>query len=94
MKCKYEGTGIYEGRCYGTKEIDPCPGYDKCSQFKPNFITNGDHIRSMNNEGLAAIFCYFLISTLRASGINAALGEHFQESFAEWLAEPYKEKEE
>ena len=60
--------------------------------MKPVPMTKGDHIRSMNNEGLAAIFCYFLTSTLRRSGINAVLGDSFQESFAEWLAEPFEEE--
>ena len=53
MKCKYEGTGIWDGRCIGTKEVDPCPGYDKCKKYKPNYTTNADHIRSMSDEELA-----------------------------------------
>ena len=52
-KCKYEGTGIWDGRCVGTKEVDPCPGYDKCKKYKPNYTTNADHIRSMSDEELA-----------------------------------------
>lgn len=52
-KCKYEGTGVWDGRCVGTKEVDPCPGYDKCKQYKPNYTSNADHIRSMNDEELA-----------------------------------------
>ena len=52
-KCKYEGTGIWNGRCVGTKEVDPCPGYDKCKKYKPNYTTNADHIRSMSDEELA-----------------------------------------
>lgn len=52
-KCKYEGTGIWDGRCIGTKEVDPCPGYDKCKQYKPNYTTNADHIRAMSDEELA-----------------------------------------
>ena len=52
-KCKYEGTGIWNGRCVGTKEVDPCPGYDKCKKYKPNYTTNADHIRAMNDEELA-----------------------------------------
>lgn len=52
-KCKYEGTGVWDGRCVGTKEVDPCPGYDKCKQYKPNYTINADHIRSMNDEELA-----------------------------------------
>ena len=53
VKCKYEGTGIWNGRCTGTKEVDPCPGYDKCKQYKPNYMTNADRIRSMSDEELA-----------------------------------------
>ena len=53
MKCKYEGTGVWNGRCVGTKEVDPCPGYDKCKKYKPNYTTNADHIRSMSDEELA-----------------------------------------
>lgn len=72
--------------CVAEEEKKPCPfGYDKP-------ITNGDHIRSLNDTGLATIFCYFLTSTLRRSGINAVLGDSFQESFAEWLAEPFEEE--
>ena len=54
VKCKYEGTGIWNGRCTGTKEVDPCPGYDKCKQYKPNYTTNADRIRAMSDEELAA----------------------------------------
>ena len=53
VKCKYEGTGIWDGRCTGTKEVDPCPGYDKCKQYKPNYTTNADRIRAMSDEELA-----------------------------------------
>ena len=52
IKCKYEGTGIWSGRCVGTKEVDPCPGYDKCKQYKTNYTTNADHIRAMSDEEL------------------------------------------
>ena len=54
-KCKYEGTGIWDGRCIGTKEVDPCPGYDKCKQYKPNYTTNADRIRAMSDEELAKL---------------------------------------
>ena len=53
VKCKYEGTGIQNGRCTGTKEVDPCPGYDKCKQYKPNYTTNADRIRAMSDDELA-----------------------------------------
>lgn len=52
IKCKYEGTGTWNGRCVGTKEIDPCPGYDNCKQYKPNYTTNADRIRAMSDEEL------------------------------------------
>ena len=55
-KCKYEGTGIWDGRCTGTKEVDPCPGYDKCKQYKPNYMTNAQKIRAMSDEDLNDLF--------------------------------------
>lgn len=57
VKCEYEGTGIWDGRCIGTKEVDPCPGYDKCKQYKPNYMTNADRIRAMSDEELAKLLC-------------------------------------
>lgn len=53
MKCHYEGTGCLEGRCMGTKEIDPCIGYERCSMFKLDTTTNADRIRAMSDEELA-----------------------------------------
>ena len=53
IKCKYEGAGIWNGRCVGTKEVDPCPGYNNCKQYKPNYMTNADRIRAMSDEGLS-----------------------------------------
>ena len=50
VKCKYEGTGIWNGRCVGTKEVDPCPGYDKCKEYKPDYMTNADRFCAMSNE--------------------------------------------
>ena len=50
VKCKYEGTGIWNGRCTGTKEVDPCPGYDKCEQYNPDYTTNADRFRAMSDE--------------------------------------------
>ena len=55
VKCKYEGTGIWDGRCTGTKEVDPCQGYDKCKQYKPNYTANADRIRAMSDEDLAKL---------------------------------------
>ena len=59
MVCKYEGTGIWAGRCKGTKEVDPCPGYDKCERYKPDYKTNADRIRAMSDEELAKILNAF-----------------------------------
>ena len=53
MKCKYEGNGVWEGRCVGTKEVDPCKGYEKCKSYRPDYQTNADRIRAMSDEELA-----------------------------------------
>ena len=57
MKCKYEGFGVWEGRCVGTTEVDPCIGYEKCSRFRGDYQSNADHIRSMSDEELANLLC-------------------------------------
>ncbi len=57
MKCRYE-TPV-SGRCLGSKEIDPCPGYDKCEGFKPDYKTNGDHIRALTDKEMAEILADF-----------------------------------
>ena len=57
IKCKYEGTGIWNGRCVGTREVDRCPGYDNCKQYKPNYMTNAQKIRAMSDEELAKLLC-------------------------------------
>ena len=49
-KCKYEGKGVWEGRCVGTKEVDPCKGYEKCKSYRPDCQTNADRIRAMSDE--------------------------------------------
>ena len=36
IKCKYEGTGIWNGRCVGTKEVDP---FLWCGAGSANIIT-------------------------------------------------------
>lgn len=96
MKCRYEGTGVHADRCMGTKEIDPCPGYDKCSHFKPNFKTNADHIRSMSNEELAIFLnrvkepcdCCHLMDTEGACTETLC-----DDAMMKWLNQPYKENE-
>ena len=75
MKCKYEGTGIWNGRCIGTKEVDPCPGYDKCKEYKPDYMTNADRIRAMSDEELADVLREFATKPM-------------QGSFLKWLKQP------
>ena len=75
VKCKYEGTGIWNGRCTGTKEVDPCPGYDKCKQYNPNYTTNADRIRSMSDEELANVLREFATKPMHGS-------------FLKWLNQP------
>ena len=94
MKCKYEGSGIWEGRCVGTKEVDPCPGYDKCKNFKPDYKTNADHIRAMSDEELAnflapSFTCYACPSRILCD--SDTTGRTCSEIFAKWLKQPYKE---
>lgn len=77
VKCKYEGTGVWNGRCTGTKEVDPCPGYDKCKQYKPNYTTNADRIRAMSDDELANVLREFATKPM-------------QGSFLKWLQQPAK----
>ena len=89
VKCKYEGTGIWNGRCVGTKEVDPCPGYDKCKQYKPNYTNNADRIRSMSDEELNELFH----EIYNAGGDDAVAYEWGQrrnsfEWTMEWLQQP------
>ena len=98
VKCKYEGTGIWNGRCTGTKEVDPCPGYDKCKEYKPDYMTNADRIRSMNDEELAEHLvdigwdCNFCEEHLRLDNDPLLRGEKCDEKCAEhcleWLQQP------
>ena len=57
IKCRYEGTGVWAERCLGTKEVDPCPGYEKCNRYKPDGLTNADRIRAMSDWELARFLC-------------------------------------
>lgn len=87
MKCKYEGEGRYADRCMGTKEIDPCPGYDKCSHFKPNFKTNGDNIRSMTDEELAGFLSDF--NLCKKPPVFEKRNISFYKSVFDWLKQPF-----
>lgn len=99
-KCKYEGTGIWNGRCVGTKEVDPCPGYDNCEQYKPYYISNADHIRSMSDEKLA-LFVRAIISAESCPFIDCDCDECFLKEPCsnglkwygkemEWLQQPFE----
>lgn len=98
VKCKYEGTGIWNGRCTGTKEVDPCAGYDKCKQYKPNYMTNAQKIRAMSDEELAKYLvdigwdCNFCAEHLRLDNEPLFRGEKCDEKCVEhcleWLQQP------
>lgn len=96
VKCKYEGTGIWDGRCIGTKEVDPCPGYDKCKQYKPNYTTNAQKIRAMSDEELAT----FISEIADECERNTECNQHcygcdieycVRESCLKWLQMPVEE---
>ena len=91
MKCKYEGTGAWAGRCKGTKEVDPCPGYDKCKNFKPDYKTNADHIRGMSDEELADFLAYFNERICEHCACEGRCTSKCIRGVREWLKQPYKE---
>lgn len=90
MKCKYETTGWYDGikRCLGTKEVDPCPGYEKCQHFKPYHMTNADRIRAMTDEELAT----FIYTATRACNEyeceKCPIGDENCPELDKWLKQP------
>lgn len=98
MACKYEGTGIWAGRCQGTKEVDPCPGYDKCERYKPDYKTNADRIRAMSDEELAkhlvdiVWYCHFCTEHWRIDNEPLMRVEKCDKKCAEnclkWLQQP------
>ena len=99
MKCRYETP--CSKRCLGTKEIDPCRGYDKCKDFKPNHTTNADRIRSMSDEELAEVIyngissdpCdYCKHNNLHCDG-SPCKGKSHTEVVVEWLQQPAEECE-
>ena len=93
VKCKYEGTGIWDGRCIGTKEVDPCLGYDKCKQYKPNYMTNADRIRTMTDEELAEFIKNIKVRAVLCKAVKN--NNAFEElCSAERLRQPVKEEEE
>ena len=93
VKCKYEGTGIWDGRCTGTKEVDPCQGYDKCKQYKPNYTTNADRIRAMSDEELAKMLTVGKGTFACFKCLEFGDGEcsmKCDERCLEWLQQPVK----
>ena len=90
MKCKYEGTGIWDGRCIGTKEVDPCIGYDKCKRYKSNYTTNADRIRAMTNEELAEIIACPKGLFDRIDCFDDS--RHCEDCILNWLQQPVKEE--
>ena len=93
MKCKYEGNGVWEGRCVGTKEVDPCKGYEKCKSYRPDYQTNADRIRAMSDEEMA----YLISDIADTCERNTECNQHCYgcvESYCEytrcldWLRQP------
>lgn len=101
-KCKYDGTGVWAGRCTGTKEVDPCVGHDKCPNYKPNVHTNEDFMRDMAREMLAKHLvaigwdCHNCSEHERLDNEPLLRGEKCDEQCVkhclEWLQKPMKEK--
>ena len=89
IKCKYEGTGIWNGRCVGTKEVDPCPGYDNCKQYKPNYTTNADRIRAMSDEELGVWICEHALSCGCCVGVELCRSDDgIANGAVKWLQQP------
>ena len=89
VKCKYEGTGVWNGRCVGTKEVDPCPGYDKCKQYKPNYMTNADCIRAMSNEELCEFLGEYKFFDICEEGCDSCTyNGDCDKRLLEWLQQP------
>ena len=88
MKCKYERTGIWNGRCVGTKEVDPCTGYDNCKKYKPSYTTNADRIRAMIDEELAKFLDFCESMGYKDSSIATDSDGHCVDMLA-WLQQPF-----
>ena len=58
-ECKYarnygaDRVAFVDIRCMGTKELDPCPGFDKCPRYTPNYKTNEDWLKSLDKSEFA-----------------------------------------
>lgn len=88
MKCKYEGNGVWEGKCIGTKEVDPCKGYEKCKSYRPDCQTNADRIRAMSDEELAwELMAWRMETYAKFNGIESTYPDT-QEKIYNWLLTP------
>ena len=94
VKCEYEGIGVWDGRCIGTKEVDPCPGYDKCKQYKPNYTTNADRIRAMSDEELCEFLGEYKFCDICEEGCdNCTYNGDCDNRLLEWLQQPTEEND-
>lgn len=91
MKCKYEGSTVWAGRCLGTREVEPCPGYDKCERFKPDYKSNGDWLRSLSDNELAVAMTMFANPRILVE--RGAPIDDVYTYILGWLQLPYKENE-
>lgn len=87
MKCKYEGSGAWEGRCVGTKEVDPCIGIEKCDRYKPDCLTNADRIRAMSDEELVELLNHGCCPYIEGECTMMWC----EECISEWLKQPAKD---
>ena len=93
MKCRYDGDGVWSGRCVGTKEVDPCPGHEKCERFTSEYVTNADRIRAMSDEDLAWELMTWRIETAaQYHGVQSDY-PNTQKTILEWLKQPAEEDE-
>ena len=96
MRCHYEGTGVFEGLCLGTKEFDSCIGPGRCTAFKAEYKTNADRIRAMSDEELAE---FITVAQERCdycqlSYIEGACTETLcEDAMLKWLKQPVKDGE-
>ena len=89
VKCEYEGTGVWDGRCIGTKEVDPCLGYDKCKQYRSIYTTNADRIRAMNDEELCEFLGEYKFCDICEEGCdNCTYNGDCDKRLLEWLQQP------
>lgn len=91
MNCRYEGSGVLAGRCMGTKEVEPCVGYDKCEMFKPEYKSNADWLRSMNNRELAEWLCDHFDCSVCRTELNGCFGYRTPNTLLRWLNAEHKE---